>query len=446
MVKKGLLAILILALLIPQISSAQGRGLFGWLGTFVGQQSQSGSGPAAALKFHLSWLGRPIPLNNLQNITPLNQKLWTPDQVLVDFENTRQSDQVGAIVFIKSEICHKNTFQPCHVTTAAFEKESTPLLDKFKIYGAWVRTNPQQQTAEWKEWEKKLEQAYGFKMGPGARVVVLIPDKDKYLMSASDAQSLNLLDKPFRRNGGRTPELERFLQGAIAQVPRQTPNQPPRLGGRPTLYTEPDHCERCRLLEARLRARYGDRWRNYINVRRGSPTGSVPYITDANSRQMNESQLFAYIDQARRKNSGQPPPARPQPQSPRSPPTAQPQLRPLSPRFQKFIEKELQTLAQQSLPTGTELKDVVIRADNRGNLVISGQVCDADSCRPTQITIPAREWGTDAGDEYVIKILNGEMAAPPGPELTSIPSPLPSRGLPDPSDAPKPTGGAIRPR
>ena len=245
------------------------------------------TGRRAAQDFYNQFPGKPIPLGICNNITELNENLWKPEDVLQDFNNNKQPNQIGFIVLVKTEACCKNQDRPCATTTAAFEKESTPLLDKFKIYGIQVApgnsgTKEDQENVSWK---KELKRIYQFKQGPGAKIVAVLSDGKKF---STDASALGLLSGNIR-----PAKLDQFLNSVIAQAPKVS-----RVSGdnRPTLYTEPDHCPPCRELERQLNAKFGSNWRNYINVKRGSPVGYIPYIQDENGQQISQSSLFSFID------------------------------------------------------------------------------------------------------------------------------------------------------
>lgn len=45
------------------------------------------------------------------------------------------------------------------MTTSVFEKQASPLLKKFRVYGAWIKLNPDQAGADWRQWEEKLSWA-----------------------------------------------------------------------------------------------------------------------------------------------------------------------------------------------------------------------------------------------------------------------------------------------
>jgi len=159
----------------------------------------------------------PIPLtHDLKNIIPLTPKMWSKEHVWKHFHANKQEGQVAPLVFVKTEFCHKNGARPCSVTTAAFEKQSTPLMSHFKVYSAWVRGNPMQKGWSWKNWEKKVIREYEFKQGPGPRIAVLMPGGASSLKTT--AASLDLVVPKFEEHEGKTPELEAFLKEALKRV------------------------------------------------------------------------------------------------------------------------------------------------------------------------------------------------------------------------------------
>ena len=149
-------------------------------------------GPDAALALEKSLRGSetrgrrstgasPVDLERCRNITQMSPDLWTKEDILADFERTRTEDQVGVVVFVKTELCHGNRFRLCAVTTAALEKQATAILEHYKVYGAWIKSNPEHTGQEWRKWEREVIREYGFVQGPGARIVVLVPYGDEGL-------------------------------------------------------------------------------------------------------------------------------------------------------------------------------------------------------------------------------------------------------------------------
>jgi hypothetical protein len=165
----------------------------------------------------------PIMLEGLQNIVPLTPTLWDMQHVIEDFEANSNGEQKGIVVFLKTEFCHRNAGRLCSVTTAALEKRSTPLLRQFRVYGAWIKELALEHIApedvpKIVTWHDNLINTYGFKQGPGARVVVLVKRADgQWVQAASNAQELGLYISEFEANGGKTPGLENLLQSALTE-------------------------------------------------------------------------------------------------------------------------------------------------------------------------------------------------------------------------------------
>jgi hypothetical protein len=163
-----------------------------------------------------------IPFTDTANITPMTGSLWTPAQLIADFQrrmaSVRSTDRKkGIIVMLKSERCCTKGFRACTVTTAALEKRSTPLIADFLIYGAWIKPrdgdNPPgslniETGAD--SWKNEAAREYQFMQGPGATLVFINPD-DGSKIERTDALELDLFEKPFLANEGRTPKLEAEL-------------------------------------------------------------------------------------------------------------------------------------------------------------------------------------------------------------------------------------------
>ncbi len=187
-------------------------------------------GPAAALSFEQSCRGpmvpsegpygifpkaKPMALESLSHIFPLTESMWTRTDVLNDFRKNKSPEQIGAVVIVKTELCCNNCFRPCAVTTAAFEKFSTPLIKKFRVYAAWIKNNPARPEDK-TGWEAKVEAEYKFEQGPGARIVAIVPDgQGRVHVIGAGAADIGLDLEHFELEQGRTPGLEEFLRTAI---------------------------------------------------------------------------------------------------------------------------------------------------------------------------------------------------------------------------------------
>lgn len=199
----------------------------------------SSTGPSAAIRFERMYRGtmhgtfeepnfpngRPIPFRETSTIKSLTQELWSQTQIESDFvayretlrmENPQAAQQLkGILVIVKTERCHQ-TFRSCATATAALEKQSTALLKHFRIYGAWIETNPDHRGDIWKKWEQLVIREYGFKLGPGPKICVFFPGlKNRY---EADGKRLDLYIHPFEKLNGKTPLLEEFLQSVLKNI------------------------------------------------------------------------------------------------------------------------------------------------------------------------------------------------------------------------------------
>lgn len=212
---------------------------------------RAATGPDAALDFYEGFTGAPahvfdergrkvrvypqgkqIPLEGLTNITQLHEHFYHPKQILEDFEKTREPGEFCALVMVKTEACREGP-RMCAVATAALEKESTPILSQFKIYGIKVPPNrfdkkTKKEVITGTNWEKHIKKLYEFKQGPGARLVALC---NGMMIEVGGAGDLGLSDDEFRRDKGTTPHLEESLEYALTQLlPHAPPSQPaPRI-------------------------------------------------------------------------------------------------------------------------------------------------------------------------------------------------------------------------
>jgi len=196
----------------------------------VETQAADRAGPEAALDFERSFRDpsnggywNPVPLDQCQNITELTKDLWSKKQVLTHFKEHRSENQIGVIVFAKTEYCCDNS-RLCAVTTACLEKRSTPLVDRFMVYGGWIRNHPDHTWEEWNQWDENVIAEYAFIQGPGARIVVMVPLwNGKMYQWESTASELEFSRWEFESRDGKTPALERFLQKAIKHAPTSVP-------------------------------------------------------------------------------------------------------------------------------------------------------------------------------------------------------------------------------
>lgn len=156
---------------------------------------------------------KPIPFAGLKNIVPMTKELWSPEDILKDFAKNKAEGQEAALVIVKTEACQLSESRVCSAATAAIELRSTPALAKFRVYGAWIKNNPDQQGREWTRWHDEVAAAYRFQQGPGAHIIVLVPGVGRPF--ESDAGKLGLTVESLEKEKGRTPLFETFLQEAL---------------------------------------------------------------------------------------------------------------------------------------------------------------------------------------------------------------------------------------
>lgn len=201
-------------------------------------------GPVAALKFARKYRGEAfepaeiscypqavgVPFSDTENIIPMTATLWTPAQLSADFQKRMESlpeseRKRGIIVLLKTERCAPKQLRACTVTTAALEKRSTPLAGQFLVYGVLLLprdgdTPPGRMSIERGEdaWKNEAAGRYNFKQGPGATLAFLSPS-DGALLDITNAVRLQLMEKNFREQDGRTPALDAKLQSILAKLP-----------------------------------------------------------------------------------------------------------------------------------------------------------------------------------------------------------------------------------
>lgn len=190
-------------------------------------------GPAAAWAFEKShrdpggqsWKDLPITFAETPHIIPLTDVMWSRKQVIADFKKHKTAGQVAIAVIVKTEYCCDNGYRACAVTTAAFEKFSTPAIKKFRVYGAWVKNtrckmpgalaDPVAKTA----WDAQIIAEYAFVQGPGATIELINPDDGASVHT--DARVLKLYRTEFDASSGATPLLETKLTETLAQFKKK---------------------------------------------------------------------------------------------------------------------------------------------------------------------------------------------------------------------------------
>lgn len=202
-------------------------------------------GPSAALAFSRSYRGpvfKPdeqtcypnavgIPFADCENIIPLKESMWTPQQISADFRRRMEAlppteRKKGIIVLLKTERCASREIRLCSTTTAALEKRATSLAAEFLIYGVLLKPrdldNPPgtlkiENGAD--AWKNDAAGEYLFKQGPGATLAFLDP-ADGSLLDHTNAMLLKLTEESFARQAGHTPELHTKLREILSQLRR----------------------------------------------------------------------------------------------------------------------------------------------------------------------------------------------------------------------------------
>jgi hypothetical protein len=205
-----------------------------------GQEASQDFGPAAALRFEMSYRGQGfvsgvlhcypdaqgIPLSDTKNIILMTGSLWTPAELAADFRlrmtGVAEKDRKRAIiVMLKTERCCTKEFRACTVTTAALEKRASPLVAEFLVYGAWIKPRdgdkpPGSLRIEkgGDGWKNDAAGTYGFEQGPGATLAFVNP-KDGSMLGRTDALRMGLYEKEFVANQGRAPKLDEKLEEVL---------------------------------------------------------------------------------------------------------------------------------------------------------------------------------------------------------------------------------------
>jgi hypothetical protein len=210
------------------------------------------SGPAAAVAFELSYRvetcapgqlqcypdARGIPFSDTAHIIALSASLWTPSDLLADFQRrtraeTSRGRKRAILVLLKSERCATKEARFCSITTAALEKAATPLARDFEIYGVQLKprdgeAHPGSKGIETgaDAWKNEAAGVYGFVQGPGATLVFLDPRTGSRL-ARTDAFSLDLNEAAFLAHHGRVPKLEALMREVLERLPAE-PGAPGR--------------------------------------------------------------------------------------------------------------------------------------------------------------------------------------------------------------------------
>ncbi|MBC7366977.1 MAG: hypothetical protein H7343_09245 [Undibacterium sp.] len=202
-------------------------------------------GPAAALAFARGYRGESyvpkvmscypdavgVPYADCENIIPMTRSLWTPEQLSEDFRQRMAGVPVagrkkGIIVILKTERCAPKGLRACTVTTAALEKRATPLAAEFLIYGVLLKPRDHDEPAGSLKietgpdaWKNDVAAEYQFKQGPGA-TLGFINAATGQKIDRTDAMELDLTERNFVKNEGRTPKLHEKLKAILARLPQ----------------------------------------------------------------------------------------------------------------------------------------------------------------------------------------------------------------------------------
>jgi hypothetical protein len=200
-------------------------------------------GPTAALNFARSFRGevytantlhcwpdaKGVPFADCENIIPMGANLWTPKQIVADFQRRMaelppEQRKKGIIVMLKTERCATKSLRACTVTTSALEKRATPLAGEFAIYGLLIKPRDNDNPPGSLKietgvdaWKNDAAGEYQFKQGPGATIAFLDPQSAKQI-EHTDASKLGLSEREFIKNEGRTPKLHAKLQEVLAKL------------------------------------------------------------------------------------------------------------------------------------------------------------------------------------------------------------------------------------
>jgi hypothetical protein len=216
-----------------------------------GAEVGSETGPDAALRFEMSYRGqaytsgvlncypgaRGIPFSDTKNIIPMTGSLWTPSELAADFKLRMatlppKDRKLGIIVLLKTERCCTKPFRACSVTTAALEKGASPLVSRFLIYGAWIKSRDGddppgrlkiEEGAD--SWKNEAAGAYGFQQGPGATLAFIDPVQGS-VVGRTDALKLDLYEERFVANQGHAPKLDAELDEMVDLLEKSAMGNP----------------------------------------------------------------------------------------------------------------------------------------------------------------------------------------------------------------------------
>jgi hypothetical protein len=200
-------------------------------------------GPTAALAFAHKYRGTTyvkkathcypeatgIPFSDTENITPLTATMWTPGQLAADFNRRMEAlpesrRAKGIVVILKTERCATKAFRGCTVATAALEKRSSPLVERFLVYGVFLEPRDGEsppgslrlETGE-DAWKNDAAGTYKFVQDPGATLAFVDPKSGK-ILDITNSQKLNLTERMFIDLAGETPDLDWKLEEILRKL------------------------------------------------------------------------------------------------------------------------------------------------------------------------------------------------------------------------------------
>jgi hypothetical protein len=125
---------------------------------------------------------------------------------------------------LKTERCARKALRASTVTTAALEKRATPLAAEFLIYGVLIKPRDRDdplgslkiETGS-DAWKNDVAGEYQFKQEPGATLGFIDATTGRKI-DRTDASLLELSERGFTKNEGRTPLLHDKLKTILARL------------------------------------------------------------------------------------------------------------------------------------------------------------------------------------------------------------------------------------
>lgn len=211
--------------------------------------AQGQEGPDAALSFVRKTCGfdvneakcvepHPVPFTETQRIIPMNENLWTREQIIADYKKNRLPGQVGPLVLLKTEFCYQHSGL-CSVATGVFEKQATKFIKLYRVYGYWLyqdshydknglgKWNRKDDDGEETAFNRQIHDEYEFDQGPGANIIFLSPKNGETIYRTS-AYETGLDFYSIEDSQGKVPLLDDALSQAFALLTEKpaTPSMP----------------------------------------------------------------------------------------------------------------------------------------------------------------------------------------------------------------------------